>query len=291
MQLGQVTHSAVRRFMSSLGLMLLSLVLAVPAQAQADPPDTVLAGWISQAGPGGIYGSAYAACEAQWEKFQGDNPSSRFLGVRAKSDDWGRVDCEWTRFQYLCPEPGQAGGIGNCGTIIPSHVEISCPVGYYATQDQLCRLSASRERACDPCDEGGKPNPRTSNPVIVSTGAKYLEALDYSSADGLFRIGRQYRSYQVGRPIQQSVLPRAQMSGLQGAWNFEFYREIQLGIVQGSPSSPNATVAILLPNGTAYGFSLQTDGTWAEDPGTNFSSSSGSLKLELVGTLPADLAA
>lgn len=284
-------------FARSVNALLIALVITAflfshPAQAQADPSETVPAAWKSPSGPGGLFGSADEACEAQWEKFQGNNESSRYIGTRAKTDDWRKVDCEWTRWQYLCPEPGQEGGIAKCGTIIPSHVEIACPVDYYVTRDGLCRLNAARERECGgPCDDGGgKPNPKTGNPVIVSTGAKYLEAVDYASADGLFRIARQYRSYQVGRPIQQSVLPREQLRGLQGNWNFDFNREIQLGVFQGSPSSPDATVAILLPDGTAYGFTLQPDGSWAEDAGAAFSSSSGNLKLEFVGTLPSDLA-
>ncbi len=267
-----------------------ALSFPTSAKAQSDE-DTVLAGWISQAGPGGVFNSPYQACKAQWEKFQGNNESSRFVGAKARDDDWRKMNCEWTRVQYLCPEPGQQGGIAKCGTNNPSSVELICPINYIATRDGLCRRNAAREQTCsDPCDDNGKPNPKTGNPIIVSTGAKTLEALDYSSADGLFRIGRQYRSYQVGRPIQQAVLPRAQPRGLQGSWNFEFSRELQLGIVEGSPSSPNATVAILMPDGTGYGFTLQPDGSWLEDSAAAFSSSSSNLKLEFVGTLPADLA-
>jgi YD repeat-containing protein len=264
----------------------------VPASAQSSgQADTVLPGWTSPSGPSGIFHSAEAACEAQWKKYQSDNESSRFLGAKTGDDDMARAYCEWTRYQYLCPEPGQPGGIGPCGTIIPSYVELTCPIDYLFSADGLCRLNGAREQPCgDACDDDGKPNPKTDNPIILSTGAKYLEALDYASADGLFRIVRQYRSYQVGRPIQQRVLPRSQLRGLQGSWNFEFAREIQLGIFSGTPAAPNATVAILMPDGVGYGFVLQPDGSWVESQSATFSGSSGNLKLEFVGTLPADLA-
>lgn len=274
---------------------LLSLVLSVlsvvaPAQAQT-PPETVLAGWVAT-GPNKIFGTADAACEAQWEFWQGDAPSSRYIGTQAVDDDWTRVYCVYTTFQYFCPEPGQDGGIGSCGTILPGFAVMTCPEPYISSPDGLCRLGAARERPCDgPCGGGGKPNPKTNNPVVISTGAKTLEALDYASADGLFRIGRQYRSFQVGSPFQQRVLPRAIPRGLHGSWNFEFNREIQFGIVAGTPSTPDATVAILMPDGTGQAFVLQPNGTWAEEPGGGFSTSSGNLKLELLTSLPSDLAA
>ncbi|MEO0419085.1 MAG: RHS repeat-associated core domain-containing protein [Pseudomonadota bacterium] len=219
-----------------------------------------------------------------------NNRSSRFMGAFTRSDDSSIADCDWTRYRYICPEPGQSGGINPCGTIIPGYVLRACPSGYLATGDGYCRLNAARERDCDPCDPAGKPNPKTDNPIIVSTGSKYLEALDYSTADGLFRIGRQYRSFQVGTPMQERVLPRAQLRGLHGQWNFEFMREVQFGILGGTPASPNATVAFLLPNGTGYGFKLKSDGTWAEEGlSAAFATSSGNIKLELVGALPSDL--
>jgi RHS repeat-associated protein len=238
-----------------------------------------------------IFESPEAACEAQWEYYQGSRPSSRFIGITRRSDNWGFVNCEWTSFQYLCPEPGQLGGIGACGTILPSNAKLACPSDYLATADGFCRFNPAREQACaEQCSDTGKPNPKTDNPVVISTGSKYLEALDYASADGLLRIGRQYRSYQVGRPFQNRTLPRAQPRGLHGSWNFEFSRELQFGVVSGTPANPNATVAILLPDGTGHAFVLRTNGTWAEESGAVFSSSSGNLKLELLGALPADLA-
>jgi YD repeat-containing protein len=285
--------TALPRMLVTFGLFFsaLWLVFAQPAQAQA-PEDAVVGGWVSAAQPDGIFSTPYAACEAQWEHYMKTYPLSRFKGIRARSDDWRFVDCVWTTVQYLCPEPDQVvGGINTCGTILPGYVRAICPGGYTPTIDNRCVLGAARERSCDePCGDGGKPNPKTDNPVVISTGAKALEALDYASGDGLFRIGRQYRSSQIGRPFQNFVLPRSLPRGLHGMWNFEFSRELQFGVFAGTPASPNATVAILMPDGTGHGFVLQPNGTWVEEPGASFSTSSGNMKLEFLGTLPADLA-
>jgi RHS repeat-associated protein len=270
------------------GLACLALPMQLAAQTQEDATPI---GWKSGAQPFDVvFESPHAACEAQWQWYQGDNPSSRFVGIKTNSDNWGRVDCVWTSFQYLCPEPGQVGGIAACGTILPGIAEIACPSNYSATADGHCRLNPAREQDCNPCVDNGKPNPKTGNPVIISTGSKYLEALDYASADGLFRIGRQYRSSQVGRPFQNRVLPRSQPRGLHGSWNFEFSRELQFGVFAGTPTAPNATVAILMPDGTGHAFVLQSNGTWSEEAGSVYASSSGNLKLEFLGNLPADLA-
>ena len=126
--------------------------------------------------------------------------------------------------------------------------------------------------------------------MIISTGSKYLEGLDYTSADGLFRIARQYRSSQIGSPFQERVLPRSQPRGLYGSWNFEFSRELQFGIFVGTPAKPNATVAILLPDGTGHAFTLRSDGIWLEEARAVYAGSSGNLRLELLGSLPTDLA-
>ena len=282
---------AGRGLLWTFGLICALLCMLLPSDARAQTAEDVAPiGWAWNNGSDEVFGSAYEACEDQWREVMGRYPSSRFVGVRSKSDEARRVDCVWTRYQYLCPEPGQSGGIGNCGTIIPVGAAIVCPSGYASTVDGFCRLAAAREQACDDdCGDGAKPNPRTGNPVVISTGAKSLEALDYASADGQFRIARQYRSFQVGRAFQQAVLPRAPMRGLHGSWNFEFNRELQFGIVTGTPSAPNATVAVLLPDGTGHAFVLQASGAWVEEANAVYSSASGNLKLELLGALPADL--
>ncbi|MDJ0642937.1 MAG: RHS repeat protein, partial [Erythrobacter sp.] len=221
-----------------------------------------------------------------------NNGYSRFIGTTARSDDWRFIDCEWTSWQYLCTEENPGAGF-KCGTILPAYVQTVCPDGYVASIDGYCRQNAPPERPCDdPCSNSGnegRTNPKTENPVVVSTGAKVLSSVDYASADGLFRISRSYRSFQVGSPIRQRSLPRSLPRGLDGFWNFDFSIELQFGAIAGSPSDPNAVVGILMPDGTGYGFVLQPDGTWIEDPGAGSGTSSNNLKLEFVGTLPEEL--
>ncbi|WP_298465960.1 RHS repeat-associated core domain-containing protein [uncultured Erythrobacter sp.] len=274
--------------MRSIKLLFVCFALLFGSQVHAQE-DTEPIGWISPAGPSGVFGTPSAACVAQWEDEGMDNGYSRFMGIKRRSDDLRFVHCEWTRWQYLCPE--ETGGGPKCGYRIPSYVQIACPEDYLATADGFCRRGSAFERPCDdPCDnDSGRANPKTRNPVVVATGAKRLSSVDYASADGLFRIERQYRSFQVGRPIQQRVLPRALPRGLDGYWNFGFSYELQFGIFTGSPSEPNATVAILMPDGTGYGFQLQADGSWAEYPGAGSGTVSNNLKLEFVGAWPSDL--
>ena len=217
------------------------LTAAAPANAQED---TVPLGWVANAGPGGVvYPSAEAACVAQWRHYNMDNGYSRFIGVKAQTDDWRRVDCEWTRYQYLCPEENPGAGF-LCGTAIPASVETRCPENFLPTRDGYCRLNAASERpgACSPDGTGeGRANPQVGNPCVLATGAKVLSSTDYASPDGLFRIARHYRTYQVGKQIQQSVLPRDLPRGLDGYWNFEFSREIQFGVFGGTPASPGSS--------------------------------------------------
>ncbi len=252
---------------------------------QGQPADGVI-GWTSAPGPAGAWGTANEACEAQWKKFM-DNGYSRYLGATPDPNDWTTASCDWTRYQYLCPQETGAGF--GCGTILPNGVRFSCATGYTPTVDGHCRQNPAVERKCN-CPDAGTANPTTPNPIVLSTGAKVLEAEDYASADSQFRIGRKYRSFQVGRPIDGKILPRSLPRGLIGGWNFEFGQEIQLGTFSGSPATPNAKVAVLAPDGTGVGFVLQASGTWIPDPSIGAANTPKDLKLEFVGTLPANLA-
>ena len=245
-----------------------------------------MGGWTSPAGPAGTFDSAAAACEAQWKKFM-DNGYSRFIGASPSANDWTFASCKWTSFQYLCPQE-TGGDIGNCGTILPSSVSFNCLSGYTATADGHCRQNPPPEKPCN-C-QPGRLNPTTPNPIVISTGAKFFSELDFETADGRFRIGRKYRSFQVGRPIEGTVLPRSQPRGLAGGWNLDLGYEIQLGTFSGSPATPTAKVAVLAPDGTGYGFVLQSSGEWVPDPAAGAANASPDLKLEYVGTLPANLA-
>lgn len=266
-----------------LAIAVLGLVCSVTARAQSGEG---VIGWISTGG-GGPYSTAHEACYYQWEYYMG-GPRSRFIGATLDPDNWTSARCKWTSFQYLCPEE-TAGQSGGCGTILPGSAYFYCSSGYTPTVDGHCRKEPAVERPCN-CDEEGRVNPTVGNPIVLSTGAKLLSAVDYEAADGKFRIGREYRSFQVGRPIDGKKLPRSSPRWLASGWNFDFGYEIQLGTFSGSPSSPNAKVAILAPDGTGFGFVLQADGQWKPDSALGAANTPNYLKLEFVGTLPSDLA-
>ena len=241
-------------------------------------------GWVSPSGPGGTFDTAEDACRAQWNKFMNDG-YDRFIGATQRKSDWTYADCQWTRYQYLCPQETSAGFA--CGTIIPSYVRFECEAGYTPVFGGFCREDPPLECACD---EAGRETPTAGNPIVLRTGAKLARATDYESPDGDFQISRSYRSFQIGMPLDGKKLPFRPMRGLAGGWNFDFLYELQLGTFSGSPSSPNATVALLNPDGTGIAFVLQPDGSWIPDPALGAANAKHRLKLEYVGTLPQDLA-
>jgi len=280
-------------------LVLLAIVgLAYSGAARAQSNQGAIS-WYSPAGPGGAFTSADAACRAQWQYYGMNNGFSRFIGAVVEGDDWTKPACKWTRYQYLCPQE-TGGGLVQCWTVGPSFAFASCSAGLTPTVDGHCRLNPQPE--CPICSKGSQgspsspdpaspnPNPATSNPIVLATGAKALDAQDFATADGEFRIGRHYRSFQVGRPISGTMLPRSTPRWLAGGWNFDFGYEIQLGTFSGSPGSPTAEVAILAPDGTGYGFILQPSGQWLPDPTVGAANVPKNVTLQFVGTLPTNLA-
>ncbi|PZR51472.1 MAG: RHS repeat protein, partial [Stutzerimonas stutzeri] len=173
---------------------------------------------------------------------------------------------------------------------MPVQAYFECASGYTPTVDGHCR--ANPEVECPVCgrNNGGHQNPTVADPIILASGATSIGAVDYESADGLFRIDRYYRSFQVGRPIDGKKLPFALPRGLIGGWNLGFGYEIQLEGFSGSPSSPNAKLAILAPDGAGFGFVLQSSGQWVPDTAIAAANSPADMKLEFVGTLPSNLA-
>ena len=276
----------MRNLTRLLGLLLalVGLVSAPVASAQSGEGSPA---WYSPAGPDGAFPSARDACYAQWQRFNAA-PRSRFIGAFPDENNFTRAGCKWTSFQYLCREE-TGGGINGCGTVLPSYVELHCASGYTPTVDGHCRSELLPE--CPSCTTkmGSRDNPTVGNPIIVSTGAKQISALDYETADGQFRIGRYYRSFQVGLRLDGNILPRSLPRWMAGGWNFDFGYEIQLKSFSGTPSSPNAKVAILAPDGTGYSFVLQSSGQWIADPAMGAARAQPDMKLEFVGTLPSDL--
>jgi RHS repeat-associated protein len=89
-------------------------------------------------------------------------------------------------------------------------VKLYCPSGYNLTRNGECLLGHEAEPECDCTEEtqriSAPPTPMVGNPVSVATGSKIAEEVDYEAADGLFRIGRSYRSRQHN-PYRHSTTP------------------------------------------------------------------------------------
>jgi RHS repeat-associated protein len=223
------------------------------------------------------YPTAREACKAQFDDFALGG-SQRFIGANIHEDDPNIAGCSWTFFGFLC------SGALSCTNSHPSTVSFHCATGYTRVLGTYCVKDPVPERPCN-CNSGSSISPTVGNPIAVLTGTKLVRATDFATSDGKFTISRSYRSIPFGLSATATLMPL----GLAGNWNFDFSYELKLGLFSGSPSAPNAKVAVLAPDGTAYDFKLLSDGTWAADTTTGAYFAHKDLKLEYLGTLPADL--
>jgi len=270
------------RFMNALFSLLVAMSLSLSVASSPASAQTA-EGWVGWGSPHTTekFASSDAACRSQWRYYRG--VLSRYIGATPYVGNPNKAGCSWTTYQFLCPEE-TGGGISACWTILPAWVELECQAGYVPTQGKFCLKDPVPERPCN-CNNGSSVNPQTPNPIVLSTGSKVLKARDYSSGDGGLIIGRSYRSIPVGRSTSFQTTPR----GLAGGWTFDFAYELQLAAFSGSPSSPNATLALVAPDGTAYDFVMQSGGTMVPDTTTGAFYAPTDLKVEYVGTLPSDL--
>lgn len=276
----------INRLTTRLCYAFLACVLAgISGHAQAQTTGEGVRGWDWQ---GVYYSTPEEACHAQWQWAGMDNGYSRFIGSRIYQTNWFTHRCQWTSYQYLCREETGTTGILPCWTVLPSIVTFRCENGYTRVAPGACVRATDLipERPRCTYNNGGAANPVIGNPVAISTGAKLLSAADWESEDGLFKISRSYRSNPVGRSVNFQELPR----GLAAGWTFDFAYEVQLGAFSGSPSSPNANLAVIAPDGTAYDFRLLPSGEWIPNttPGAVYATTE--LQLEYLGTLPPNLA-
>lgn len=251
---------------------------AWPQRAAAQFQEGYL-GWVSPAGPTGYFASAREACYAQWDRFMSGG-QSRFIGA-IPTENANLQNCSWTLYQWLCHEE-TGGGISGCGTLWPNYVELNCASGYTPAFGAYCIKDPIPER--ETCTEA-TANPTVGNPIVLATGSKIVTATDFATSDGKFVISRSYRSL-PGASVGAKFFPR----NLGGNWNFDFGYELQLGVFSGSPSTPNAKLTVTAPDGSAYDFALQSNGSWAPDTTTGAFFAPTNLKLEFIGTLPGNLA-
>lgn len=264
-----------------LALAAVAVGFAVPA-AKAQQAEGVL-GW--------NWGTLYyatpeEACTAQWRGARMDNGYSRFIGAFTV-DGTTSASCSWTRYQYLCPQ--ETGKGISCGTVLPSGVNFKCASGYVATASLTCVPTAnqvSERPCCDTINGGNLGNPVRGDPVVLKTGAVVESAIDFASADGRFIVSRHYRSKAAaGQPNVQKLI-----SSLDGRWSFDFQPELQIATSSGTPASPSSKATFVSPDGSAYVFVLQSNGSWAPLTTSGQADVDTQLKLEFIGTLPGNLA-
>lgn len=274
------------RILNILKWLLVAITFSLALSSNVQASGNGVKGWLWD---GVYYDSAVEACVGQW-KWAGMNSGlSRFIGAFPRTDSITAWNCEWTRFQYLCPQENNIGGIagiGQCGTVNPSIVTFDCEQGFtVGGPGPFCVPLDDDPLQRPPCgfDSGGKKNPIAGNPIILRTGTKILEADDYVSADGRFQLARRYRSAPVGLAKSVSKLP----VGLGTGWQFNFEMELQLGTFLGTSVNPVASLSLITPDGSAYDFTLQDNGSWKPD--TTFGSASSDYRIVFGGVLPNDL--
>jgi RHS repeat-associated protein len=237
------------------------------------------------------HSSAAAACYRQWLHAKANanvGNLSRFIGAKDRDSGWISKDCEWTLFQYLCPQETQ-GQSGSCGTSWGATVSFQCDSQYTRNAPFECIPASSPqppERPPNTCptDADPRPNYVVGNPVILSTGAKFHTDVDFETGDELFTIGRTYRNF-AGR---STTSYRERTLGLGYGWRFDHALELQLGEFTGSPSSPTGHVTVFAPDGSTYDFTLNSSGAFVPRAASGMVSQD--YKVEFIGTLPSSLA-
>lgn len=265
-------------------LSLCVLVSLTQTAANAQTIDGTL-GWQSSHSGTDYYSSADGACHAQWQYYMGGHVDSRYIGYDPDVGNPSRVECRWTQYQYLCPQE-TGGGINSCWTIFPAFAELKCQSGYVPVQGKSCAKDAELFPERPPiCNKCASLNPQGNLPIVYSSGAKVFKVNDYSTADGDFVISRSYRSLPFGR----SASVQSSLVGLAGGWQLDFMYELQLASFSGSAATPNAKLALVSPDGTAFDFAMQSGGSFAPDTSTGAFYAPRNLKIEYLGTLPSDL--
>ncbi len=182
------SHLHFRFFRQKLAICILVFFASVifhsqTAQAQTTPTYTITipqtAQWKTIL-PNFLGGSATTSSPAQtcYRQMLGYGGSG-FLAPKKIS--WNDYYCRWEH-----------------GRILPGHIYAVCP-GSILVQPGFCSPGVNSQRAEVSCDDGSNnqssaPNINIGNPISLEAGTKVQQEQDYSSADGLLRVERSYRS-------------------------------------------------------------------------------------------------
>ena len=250
-------------------------LLAVPALAQAplpgsEPPEPPAPLWYT-AGDDQGFESADRACRRQHEL---NNPGATYQAPTYLGPY--KSHCNWIASQF--------GGPPGSNTRLAAWVDLRCPTGWSRTRVLFAEhcVRPRDDDADNGCPETAKPKAATKtpfcgNPISISSGAKFQLENDYSTADGLLRVDRHYRSRQH-RGFPWATTP---LQGFGPNWH---------GILPGRLTVAHSTtvnidasqIEYLTATGGIDHFSAANPG----DPNnwTFVATGKGRRKLEIVGT-------
>jgi RHS repeat-associated protein len=205
------------------------------------------------------FDTAWQACQWQHQGFSPLTP------LYAPIPDFGGY---W--WQGLCSWPFSPGWSD------PTGIELDCVdangnIDYSAVRvppgECIGQYEPDVSRSSCTYNEGGTPNPTAGDPVILATGSLFEQVTDYADADGRLSIKRTYRS-RAGS-TSPSYSPYAFPFGAGDLWRFSFQWEITLN--PSNFASLMGVMGITTPDGSRYGFNLNSDGSMsADDSVTDF---------------------
>lgn len=228
-----------------------------PATASAD----VQAMWLGQTSltTYAYVSTALEACQMQHDANAPTAPGP--VGASPSHGSWSTYQCSWTR-PSLWVSP-------------PMTVSMSCNGGGYAytlVYPGVCVKTTEKVVARPACSYGkaSVANPVDNQAVLISSGAKIVNDIDYAPADKSLQFERSYRA-SYGTNGNNHVA-----FGFGDMWRSPYQWEM-------SYAGSSGAIAVRSPSGAEYSFTLNADGTISGD-----ASGVSDLSMELVSPLPVN---
>ncbi|NJS14205.1 MAG: hypothetical protein HC788_05760 [Sphingopyxis sp.] len=226
--------------------MTLAAALALQSASFAAPLRQDVIRWGVYAGPEPStpwVSSAGASCFLSWQYYADPNP---ILGT--KYGQKGVAGCDWETIPAV---PGPTVIFADCGYYENNEFVSLGFLGNFKGEN--CDLSVNTDRSPGLCrpDRIGTPNP-----VILSSGAKYRDDVDFVTADGLMRVKRHYRSNQF------SDMPYAGVAygpNIGAGWSFE--NQWRIGLTDDFAGFNAGVFIIRKGDGGEYKYQLNANGS------------------------------
>jgi len=233
-------HNSVRIFLLSLTVVFTMTTGSVFAQNE------VSAKWrtVVAAGTHELFGTAVDACLRQYEIYAPNQ--SKFRGV-IERDQFDEKLCDWCTTSEGC-------GIGSNPTLVLlscHNADGSFNREWHANGHKLIAPGICVPKPQRPAPMTCGPNETAGNPTVLKSGTKVEFATDFATYDGLLRLDRTYRNNfgTAGTYKTQNPLGYNWRFGFE--WNLTLNRSFKF----------NRTVDILAPDGAAYSYKINSDGS------------------------------